>query len=432
MLNSSILDHIRPVKKQNYQLPKDASSPRQVYSMRKTSQKKPELEEEVPKKQINVSNTLELPSISKRTLDLVKKVQEKREKSAAQPQPFKQIPEDCEPLTEDRLPSKLRILVKVQECLDSTLNLFSIRRSTAFFSELKLPIESLIPEKFKMQHVLNIMALEPLYSLSWAYNDKTKQEELVINLNSVSSTTSYPYLLKKELEGRRSLFVAKLLDFIRSSDFRGSSSGHKLPKHGNLEGMDFELPMADIPHRPSQLHPEPLSKILERMDKRQMSPGLIEEKKPTVLDRLRAQGLIRTQTEIEESSAKIPMSSSDKVSSLRERIIAKIKEKEDQTKKELALSDEQPKFVRSELVDFASMIKLFYAIRKVKNMFFVKVVEHLERNYSKLKSNLEVAQAIRHLVQTVPEWLGLIDNPSGLILRINSDLDMLELEKRIK
>lgn len=401
--------------------------------MRKTSQKKLEADEGRVKKQINVASNLEVPSISKRTLDLIKKVQEKREKSAAQSDPADGIPEESEPLTEERIPAKLKILVKILDSLDSTLNLFSIRRSTPFFSELKPLIESLIQDKFKMQHVLNLIALEPLYSLSWAFNDKTKHEEIVINFNSVSSTTSFPYLLRKELEGRRSLLVSKLLEFLRSSTSKGSSSGYKSSTHGNLEALEFELPIADIPHRPSQLHPESLSKILERLDKRQMSPGLIEEKKPSVLDRLRAQGLIRPQSEVEESSATIPMSSSDKVNSLRERLVAKIKEREDQTKKDLAASsNEHFKFVRSELVDFASMIKLFYALRKVKNMFFVKVIEHVERNYSKLKSSLEVAQAIKYLVQTVPDWLSLVENPSGLILRLNADLDMLELEKRIK
>jgi hypothetical protein len=72
------------------------------------------------------------------------------------------------------------------------------------------------------------------------------------------------------------------------------------------------------------------------------------------------------------------------------------------------------------LVRVANTLKMYYGSRKVKNMFLVKVVDYV---YKANRMNLLGKDQIRRIIEEIAsgacEWLKIVENPSGLILRMD-------------
>ena len=82
----------------------------------------------------------------------------------------------------------------------------------------------------------------------------------------------------------------------------------------------------------------------------------------------------------------------------------------------------------NEMCDFfpalAKFLKCYYQMRKVKNMFLVKVVEYVQKNYGQIKSQEEILVGIKTLAECGSAWISLIPNHDGLILRMDTAVEL--------
>lgn len=79
------------------------------------------------------------------------------------------------------------------------------------------------------------------------------------------------------------------------------------------------------------------------------------------------------------------------------------------------------------------VVSMHYKLRAVSNMFLKNVVSHLNKSSEfDLSSNDEIFQFINFVSKIVPEFLQLVDNQSGLILRLNHQIPLFDVNRKIR
>ncbi|CAD8172491.1 unnamed protein product [Paramecium octaurelia] len=114
------------------------------------------------------------------------------------------------------------------------------------------------------------------------------------------------------------------------------------------------------------------------------------------------------------------------LSNVSQKLIDKLRERKLQEKqKQEESQDEKQLSSKKQQVLIATMLHQYYQQRDVSNMFFSNVLKYIhERNSNVLMSNEQIKTIITNLIQSVDNWLQLIDNSGGQILRLNKEIDL--------
>ena len=88
-------------------------------------------------------------------------------------------------------------------------------------------------------------------------------------------------------------------------------------------------------------------------------------------------------------------------------------------------------YKKNRLKRLIEFIIVYYALRKVNNMFFDKVVHYLSDKSSIGLSREEIKELLRYSISTFPNWLVIIQNKNGEILRMNNDINKAELFRKV-
>ena len=116
---------------------------------------------------------------------------------------------------------------------------------------------------------------------------------------------------------------------------------------------------------------------------------------------------------------------------IQKRILEKIKERE----KEIRINTNRISMIKRrgalDLKGFVKLIrfvKMYYFMRRVNNMYFVKVIEHVNAKFLPPLSIQEAKNALRSVVKGLPKWMIFVDLPSGVILRVLKKISLKDLE----
>ncbi|CAD8177361.1 unnamed protein product [Paramecium pentaurelia] len=114
------------------------------------------------------------------------------------------------------------------------------------------------------------------------------------------------------------------------------------------------------------------------------------------------------------------------ISNVSQKLIDKLKERKLLEKQKYEESqDDKQQSSKKQHVLIATMLHQYYQQRDVSNMFFSNVLKYIhEHNLNVLMSNDQIKIIIMNLIQSVENWLQLIDNPGGQILRLNKEIDL--------
>ena len=79
------------------------------------------------------------------------------------------------------------------------------------------------------------------------------------------------------------------------------------------------------------------------------------------------------------------------------------------------------------------VVSLHYKLRAVSNMFLKNVVSHIQKSSEfDLSSSDEIFQFVDFVAKVAPEFMQLVDNHSGLILRLNHQVTLSEVFRKIR
>lgn len=88
---------------------------------------------------------------------------------------------------------------------------------------------------------------------------------------------------------------------------------------------------------------------------------------------------------------------------------------------------------KEELLSISDIIKFHYSVRQVSNMFLIQVVEKVHENTKdkQMLTPVKIEELIKCLADFCPEWLTIVDNKEGKILRMNRTADYLAVKLKI-
>lgn len=387
-----------------------------------------------PLKKVNVDT--DLPKLSRQTKQIIKRIQKRFSED--------KLEENEEETKPEALGPQFDFLVRLLAALDGLVNLFRVTSRCPAFSEFKPILQQSLGQTIKISDIQKIVGLSPKF-----YTFERKENELLIDFPSAYISSSQ-ILRKNELEAREATLL-KLLQKLSSPSNKikftekpsisiypeqnsparheGSSESTKLSisnTRSNNQRVTFDsLPLAPLPPMPNEIVPETIPNILEKLDQTEerqhfkTSPAL--PKRSGILQRLKDEGLISSRPPSSSSN----LTTHQKVEALRERMIAKIKEKEAQRKKSETYY--QTLFNSVDYDDskrLCELIKFYFTSRRVNNAFAVKIIEFASKNHGKVKSFEEENVILKHLLNVLPNWIRLVDNKQGDIVRIDPEVSM--------
>eukprot|EP01017_Pseudomicrothorax_dubius_P007645 TRINITY_DN12400_c0_g1_i3.p1 TRINITY_DN12400_c0_g1~~TRINITY_DN12400_c0_g1_i3.p1 ORF type:complete len:248 (-),score=58.02 TRINITY_DN12400_c0_g1_i3:61-804(-) len=112
----------------------------------------------------------------------------------------------------------------------------------------------------------------------------------------------------------------------------------------------------------------------------------------------------------------------------KERILAESKKKNEFVDKQKAENSAK----KDEVLKVVQMILDYYNHRKVSNMFYVNVLDHLATKTSLLISKDEIEKIMAYLCKGCPNWLKIVENESGRLLRVDRKLTFPEIAATIE
>ncbi|CAD8175030.1 unnamed protein product [Paramecium pentaurelia] len=114
------------------------------------------------------------------------------------------------------------------------------------------------------------------------------------------------------------------------------------------------------------------------------------------------------------------------LSSVSQKLIDKLRERKLQEKQKSDESqDDKQQSSKKQHILVATMLHQYYQQRDVSNMFLNNVLKYIhDHNSNVLMSIEQIKTIIMNLIQTIENWLQLIDNPGGQILRLNKEKDI--------
>ena len=313
---------------------------------------------------------------------------------------------------------------RVQQAFIAMEQSFSIldshrNRSEASYTELSRLCLSLCNHCICYAELQSIMAAWPeCLDVSW------KDKDLLIRrLNPYASddtSLSGPALLEK----KKSAMEAKLME---------------------LSKVNPQPPRAELPSKPANNQALKSARdFLSSFSEDTYTETLwkrVEEEKKRRQDNLQAKndenssGQYELYTPIRRS--KMTSEQENSVSVLGGQILEVIRQKEADRKK---LEEEKNKsgrlgeFECKEIIDLSNSIMLYYSNRKVSNMFLCQVIDRLTKSSatSRIYSKAEITDRVQFVVDSSKGWLTKVENPNGVLLRLNSKIPLSEVHEEIR
>lgn len=405
MSQQSLLAHMKPTKKIFFEAKSVTSCTQTLESAAETVQISGELAQ-LPMKLIKVSEDESSFKFTMKTQNLVDKLKAKQVSQSS----FSNNQEKC---LHNSYLRKTQELLLILEKTDLTITNLKIQNKKPFLLEIKAMVEDKLNPNDFIQNLSEIMFISPLYSVSSELNaDKNVIQQVLEPIVQPNDVKIY-YLTKEIREKRKAFFEECLKNYYlqkKTLSIRPKSDVFAIPE--------------------SKVFWENSSTIKSEQENSKQTE-IAEKKSVFGLQKLNKFGFFKNK----ESNLDRPKTSSSSagVAVLRENILNEIREKE---KWLLNKSNDQKIVFFDESVDFFSdlvrIIKFYYQMRKVKNMFLVKVIDYIQKNYKKVKAKEEIMQAIKQISENVPNWMSIITNESGLILRVDTSLEIDEILQTVK
>ena len=306
------------------------------------------------------------------------------------------------------------------EEIDKALCLFVLRRVPAYWTDLLVKVKASGNDQFSLKLLQKIIAVCPLYSLHFIKNEKENREEIVVKIiNEDNSEFNNSLLTNLKIKLRRRVFEEHLEKKI-------IALGLDIDRNDNW--ID-KLPLAELPlNFKSQENNKKACETMEQIKQQREAFDTTVRKSSSVLSQLRARGVISPKT-INQSS------SSELASRLKERLLKEIKEKEISLNLESIDKTTQKAQVcydSNTLTEISETIDGYYNIRGVKNMFLIKVIEYLGKNFPRPFSPPELIQMIEEITTKAAVVFILVDNKSGKLLRKIKETTGAELRELLK
>ena len=127
------------------------------------------------------------------------------------------------------------------------------------------------------------------------------------------------------------------------------------------------------------------------------------------------------------------LSNKDKVELLREKILSKLRKK-NQELAEISDKTNIPNINREMVLDVAEKIHALMTIRKISNIYLTTAINHFENKHC-LKYAMdtqEIMYSIRKIVAIMPYWLKINEYKEHLMLKMNSDFNLCQIINYIK
>ena len=305
-------------------------------------------------------------------------------------------------------------LVEVASILDASLNMLKFQKMTPFFSEIRAQINKKYLKILIPKNLCYILGFEKLYSLMWGYNEKVCDYELYVEAITVNNG----YLINSnEIKARKNILFQKINDFIlQNPDFKNSNY---------LKENISKIAFAEFPIKPFQIKPNSVKDLSLQKSKEVF-------KRISVFEKLHEMGLLKSiQSSVILSPTK-KRSTFEQTQNLRERILKQVKKKEEELEiNKVKAVENQKNLILAEIYNFAIFLMIYYKTRNVKNMFLVKVIEFAQKNYPKIRTNEEYIEILECISIKVPEWLKIIGNPAGKIVKLSVGFNQEDIQLKL-
>ncbi|CAD8086105.1 unnamed protein product [Paramecium sonneborni] len=279
--------------------------------------------------------------------------------------------------------SKYHSLISILSTIDAQLLFLKQRRESLFWPNIVKSCYDSSQLQVTTRQILEIMTVwDQSYIITWEKFEKQNGNyELLIKLPDKQ------FLNSLELNSRKELFKEKLEFYLQ------------------LNG-DYIEPYK-LPQKPS-LHDTNLQKQTNIQTKNEC----VQFSKSINISKI--------------FSDKDKQSNNKPLSNVSQKLIDKLRERKLEEKQKTEQSqDEKQLFSKKQCVLIASMLHQYYYQRDVSNMFFNNVLKYIyEHNQSILMSDEQIKNIIINFVEKIDNWLQLIDNPAGQILRLNKEIDL--------
>lgn len=341
-----------------------------------------------------------------------------------------------EPEPDYPLPLKYKDLLVHMTQVDTVLYLLRQKRGAVFWKELAENCEQNLKVHLDGQKIRKIMHAYPeSYVVRWERVGADYQ--LVIDFAEDKAN------LQAREQRFRAIIVqlvkhqhAKFLKDIRNEEFTLHPCNRKL--------WHPQFPLQKVPELPeARFPPKPL---LQDSDAIQVQPGDKQVKlKKQLLTEIMESGSqdqskarskkVKEEEELLKYAEKLNLGKN--TSGLSDRLYRIIKAKEHKIQLEKEKQSSQKNIIaakKEDILKICDIIKLHYSIRQVSNMFLVQVIDKVSDSIkrSSLLSPLQIEEILQSLADFCPEWLTLVPNKEGRILRMNRAADYLALKQKIQ
>lgn len=338
------------------------------------------------------------------------------------------------------IPSCYDLLLKKFERLDFQVNFFTSKSKPTFFSTLQNSMRS-SHNAIDLPELQNILAISSgCYQIEWEKNESTNRWDLYISFpQDENNGKSYSqFLSKTELDNRKKQFRDHIINLIQNrhevflKNQAPPITNYNYKKEGvwhhqfNVEDIKEVNESRDLPIKPKNGENSYLT--MREFQNHGSEKNNFDEASTRL-----SSSMFCGEEDGQRSEAFTSCSTN-----LGVKLIEIVKEKERVLKK--ANSEvKDPSKSKGELVcdksavrNIVDNVRMYYACRKVSNMFLVNVVGYLQKNNSfRIYYQDEIYEMLLEVVRQFPEWLKIVKHCDGDILRVDKGFDFSKVGKNL-
>ena len=378
--------------------------------------------------------------IAENTVTRNKVQKEKNEEQAinkilSEPSMKDKYSEVTKPGKEIQLPADFSRLFNIFKQIDQILVLYQQKSNPTFWVNIQTQLVKLLQIRVSIQDFQRIQNVFPdSYKIELVTNEKSRNLEFYItfpeNDYKTKNTFSEAYLNQ-----RKGQFRGNLLNIV-SEHHNGWIKENKFKAH-NYElhrtwHVGFDLHSINNEHIPQKDLPARRSEV-------KLTVKEFLEKKENCLN----EDIKKTMQAAEKNFPNfIPYKQTGPIQegsqTQKERIIEVIKQKEKALAEKI---NEDKKAIESganfqnhkkELKLIAQNLKMHYASRQVSNMFIVKVIDYVYRSaFNSMMEKTRIQNMQIHMCKILPDWLTIVENPDGTILRMNKSYEFAKVTEKL-
>lgn len=341
------------------------------------------------------------------------------------------------------LPIDLKNHLTIFKEIDTILYSYNCFNKTNFLNNIISFINTEKNITVTLENILKIMELSPwTYTLNWKYNEKYREDKLIINFNcSKEEIIDCNFINKRYSSFSDDLYKYtkdKYILFTQSNNIKISNNSydkydikvwsHKFDLHEiKLEAMATVPPKKCVQHiksinellsKDKYIQENDVKKIIESNSEYQKNSNFIKNMINNNTINSKIKGFYE-----ETANSGQPLS-------IRDRILEEIKIKE-RIINQIKLEKQNNSDNSEVYFEIVNKLKLYYNTRNVSNMFLVKIIEYLCKNLSSNYGYEEIKAFISKIIEYAPEWGQLIENNNKTILKLNKGVDYKAIRDKL-